>query len=118
MSEAVAAPEKPAIPAIKAILGQKVGMTQIFDEQGRSIPVTVVEAGPCPIVQLMSLERHGYEAIQVGFGDIREKSVNKPTAGRFKKAGVAPGRWTREFRVSGSAHFQVGQALRVDTFTP
>ena len=82
----------------KAILGKKIGMTQIFDENGKVVPVTVVEAGPCVVVQKKTLENDGYDAIQVGFGEIREKLVNKPRKGHFDKAGVTLRRFLREFR--------------------
>ena len=108
--------EKPAAPTMKALLGQKVGMTQIFDAQGRVIPVTVVQAGPCHVTQVLTKEKHGYAAIQVAFGETRVKSVIKPHAGQFKKANVTPTRWIREFRTDKPG-FEVGQALRVDVFT-
>jgi large subunit ribosomal protein L3 len=119
MSEAAQAekPAAPAMPALKAILGQKIGMTQIFDGQGRIIPVTVVQAGPCPIMQVLTTEKHGYLGLQVAFGDVREKSVNKPAQGYFKKANTAPAKWVREFRTDKAPSFQVGQALKVDAFT-
>jgi large subunit ribosomal protein L3 len=110
--------EKPASPAIKAILGRKVGMTQIFDVHGQIIPVTVVQAGPCPITQVLTQEKNGYTAVQLAFGDVRVKSVNKPDAGRFKKANVEPTRWVREFRVPKVEGFQVGQSVNVDVFVP
>jgi large subunit ribosomal protein L3 len=117
MSE-TATPETPAAPAIKALLGQKVGMTQIFDSHGQAVPVTVVQAGPCQITQVMSKANNGYEAVQVAFGEIREKSVNKPDAGRFKKVNVPAARWTREFRLPKTTDFQVGQTLDVNVFVP
>ena len=83
----------------KAILGKKIGMTQIFAQDGTVIPVTVVEAGPCVVVKLKSLQKDGYEAVQVGFGDIRKKLVNKPVTGQFAKAGVDVKRYLREFRL-------------------
>jgi large subunit ribosomal protein L3 len=117
MSEAVTT-QKPAAPVtLKALLGQKVGMTQIFDPHGQSIPVTVVQAGPCQITQVMTKERHGYEAVQMAFGAIREKSLNKPDAGRFKKVNLAPAKWVREFRTDQPSAFQVGQTLTVGAFT-
>ena len=82
----------------KAILTTKVGMTQIFNEDGVLTPVTVLQAGPCVVTQVKTVENDGYSAIQVGFGDIREKLVNKPMKGHFAKAGVAPKRFVREFR--------------------
>ena len=82
----------------KAILATKIGMTQIFNENGVLTPVTVLQAGPCYVTQVKTVENDGYSAIQVGFGDIREKLVNKPMKGHFAKAGVAPKRFVREFR--------------------
>src|SRR6266850_4349561 len=99
MSETTETAEKPAPPSIKALLGQKVGMTQIFDAQGHAIPVTVVYAGPCHITHIATKEKNGYGAVQMAFGEVREKSVNKPDAGRFKKANVPNARWVREFRL-------------------
>jgi large subunit ribosomal protein L3 len=110
------APASPAIPAIKAILGQKVGMTQIFNAQGQIVPVTVVQAGPCQIIQVKTPERHGYGAVQVAYGEIREKSVNKPHGGQFKKVNQPAARWIREFRVSNPADFQVGQSIPASVF--
>ena len=82
----------------KAIIGKKLGMTQIFSADGKVIPVTVVEAGPCPVVQIKTTGNDGYEAVKVGFGNVDEKRVNKPDAGQFKKAGVAPLKVLKEFR--------------------
>src|SRR5580693_4822996 len=102
MSEVTTTPavaEKVATAAsIKAILAQKVGMTRIFDAHGNLVPVTVLQAGPCPVVQILTAEKNGYSAIQVAFGDVRAKSVNKPSNGVFKKANAAPAKWLREFR--------------------
>lgn len=100
----------------KAILGRKVGMTQIFDENGKVVPVTVVEAGPCVVIQKKTVETDGYEAIQVGFGDIREKLVNKPRRGQFNKAGVAFKRYIKELRLENSNEYQVGQEIKADVF--
>lgn len=100
----------------KAILGKKLGMTQIFDEQGRQVPVTVVEAGPCVVVQKKTTERDGYEAIQVAFGDIKLKLVNKPAKGHFTKAGVEPRRWTRELRLESLDGYEVGSEIKADVF--
>ena len=90
----------------KAIIGKKVGMTQIFDENGRVIPVTVVEAGPCVVVQKKTIEKDGYEAIQVGFGDVREKLVNSPRKGHFAKAGVSLRRTLKEFRLEDCSGYE------------
>ncbi|ALG50000.1 50S ribosomal protein L3 [Clostridium perfringens] len=100
----------------KAIIGKKVGMTQIFDENGRVIPVTVVEAGPCVVVQKKTVETDGYDAIQVGFGELREKLVNKPRKGHFAKAGVSLRRTLKEFRMEDIANYNVGDEIKVDTF--
>ncbi|ELC8443685.1 50S ribosomal protein L3 [Clostridium perfringens] len=100
----------------KAIIGKKVGMTQIFDENGRVIPVTVVEAGPCVVVQKKTVETDGYDAIQVGFGELREKLVNKPRKGHFAKAGVSLRRTLKEFRMEDVASYNVGDEIKVDTF--
>ena len=100
----------------KAILGKKIGMTQIFAQDGTVIPVTVVEAGPCVVVKLKSLQKDGYEAVQVGFGDIRKKLVNKPVTGQFAKAGVDVKRYLREFRFENSADYEVGQEIKADIF--
>jgi len=119
MSETSTPVESPAVvvPAIKAILGQKIGMTQVFDSSGRAVPVTVIQAGPCLITQILNRGKHGYDALQVAFGAVREKSVNKPAAGQFKKANVPAGRWLRELRTDKASTFQVGQALRVAAFS-
>ncbi|WP_300350726.1 50S ribosomal protein L3 [Clostridium sp.] len=100
----------------KAIIGKKVGMTQIFDENGRVIPVTVVEAGPCVVVQKKTVETDGYDAIQVGFGELREKLVNKPRKGHFAKAGVSLRRTLKEFRLEDVANYNVGDEIKVDAF--
>ena len=104
----------------KAIIGKKIGMTQIFDENGKVIPVTVVEAGPCTIVQKKTVERDGYSAIQVGFKTLTEsrakKLKNKPEQGHFKKAGVAATRYLREFRLDDAQNYEVGQLIGVDVF--
>ncbi len=93
-------------------------MTQVFNDQGHIVPVTVIEAGPCVVVQRRSRERDGYEAIQVGFGPTKEQRVNRPLKGHFARAGVAPVRHLREFRVEDSAAYEVGQILGVDMFRP
>lgn len=100
----------------KGILGKKLGMTQIFDEKGRVIPVTVVEAGPCVVVQKKTVEKDGYNAIQVGFGDIREKLVTKPLKGHFAKAGSSLKRRVRELRLEDTTAYQVGQEIKADVF--
>jgi large subunit ribosomal protein L3 len=102
----------------KGILGKKHGMTQIFDEKGDVIPVTVIEAGPCVVVQKKTEDKDGYNAIQVGFGDISEKKINKPLLGHFKKAGVSPKKYLRELRLDDISDYNVGTEIRVDIFKP
>lgn len=101
----------------KGILGRKIGMTQIFDEDGNQVPVTVIEAGPCVVVQKRTPERDGYAAIQLGFGEVAERKVNRPLRGHFARAGVRPLRVLREIRVEDPEAFQVGQELRADIFS-
>ena len=100
----------------KGIIGKKLGMTLIFMEDGSVIPVTVIEAGPCPVTQKKTTETDGYEAVQLAFEDIREKLVNKPAAGHFKKAGVSPKRHLKEFRLENTAEMNVGDVVAADTF--
>lgn len=100
----------------KAILGRKLGMTQIFNENGRVVPVTVVEAGPCVVLQKKTEEKDGYNAIQVGFEDIREKLANKPKKGHFAKAGVSVKRIVREFRLDNIDEYEVGNEIKADIF--
>ena len=97
-------------------LGKKVGMTQIFDEKGALVPVTIVEAGPCKVVQKRNVETDGYEAVQVGYDERPARTTNKPQAGHFKKAGVEPCYFVREFRGEESKELEVGQALTVALF--
>ncbi len=100
----------------KAILATKIGMTQIFNDDGVLVPVTVMQAGPCTVTQVKTVENDGYAAVQVGFGDIREKLVNKPKTGHFKKAGVTIKRFLREFRLDNAAEYTVGQEIKADVF--
>ena len=100
----------------KAIIGKKLGMTQIFDENGNVIPVTVIEAGPCTVVQKKTAENDGYSAVQLGFEDVQEKRLTKPAAGQFKKAGVSAKRHLKEFRLEGAADMNVGDVVAADTF--
>lgn len=100
----------------KGLIGKKIGMTQLFDESGKVIPVTVVEAGPCVVVQKKTMENDGYEAVQVGFGDVKVTRVNKPQAGHFKKADVAPKKVLREFRLADTSALSVGDILKADVF--
>ena len=101
---------------MKAILGEKIGMTQIFAEDGRVVPVTVVKAGPCVIVQKKTVETDGYNAVQLGFGTIKEKNVNKPKKGHFAKVKAAPARYLREFRTDEAAELEAGAEVKVDVF--
>ena len=101
---------------MKAILGKKVGMTQIFDENGVVIPVTVIEAGPCSVVQVKTVETDGYNAVQMGFGAVKEKKVNKPSKGHFAKAGVKAVKNLREFRLEDISSVKAGDEIKVDSF--
>lgn len=100
----------------KAILGKKFGMSQIFAADGAVIPVTVVEAGPCPIIQIKTKDKDGYSAIQIGFGEKKERRVNNPLKGHFKKSGVTPRRYLREFRIEEGDKFEVSQEIKCDIF--
>ena len=100
----------------KAILGTKIGMTQIFTASGEVIPVTVVQAGPCVVVQKKTIESDGYESIQVGYGEIREKLVNKPVKGHFAKANLPVKRHLKEFRMQDCSKYEVGTAITVEDF--
>ena len=101
----------------KAILATKIGMTQIFNENGVLTPVTVLQAGPCAVTQVKTVENDGYTAVQVGFGDIRETLVNKPRKGHFAKAGVANKRFLKEFKFENATDYTVGQEIKVDIFS-
>ena len=101
---------------MKAIIGKKVGMSQIFDENGKVIPVTVIEAGPCVVVQKKTSEKEGYEAVQLGFEDVPERKLTKPEAGHLSKAGVAPKKYLREFDLENAAELNVGDIIKADTF--
>ena len=100
----------------KAILATKIGMTQVFNENGTLIPVTVLQAGPLFVTQVKTVDNDGYEAIQVGYGDVRDSLVNKPKKGHFAKAGVANKRYLREFRFDNCADYKVGQEIKADIF--
>lgn len=102
----------------KAILARKVGMTQVYDEQGRVIPVTVLEAGPCFVVQVKNIARDGYDGIQLGFLDKKASRVNRPLKGHFQQFGARPMRFLREFRVTDSSSYSPGQEIRADSFSP
>ena len=100
----------------KGIIGRKVGMTQIFDEKGNVIPVTVIEAGPCVVAQVKTVETDGYNAIQLGFGEVKDKHINKPEAGHFKKAKLANKKYLREFRTEEVSNYKVGDEVKLDIF--
>lgn len=100
----------------KGIIGKKLGMTQLFDENGKVVPVTVIEAGPCTVVQKKTAESDGYEAVQLGFGEISAKKVNKAAKGHFDKADVAPKRTLREFRLADISAVNIGDVLKADVF--
>lgn len=102
----------------KGIIGKKIGMTQIFDEVGNVIPVTVIEAGPCVVAQKKTAEKDGYDAVQLGFIDAKEKQLTKPQKGHFEKAGVAAKKHLKEFRLEDSASLSVGDVIGADTFAP
>ncbi len=101
----------------KSIIGKKIGMTQVFDENGNVIPVTVVEAGPCVVVQKKTVDNDGYEAVQIGFSDLKPNHVNKPQQGHFKKADAAPKRVLREFRLEDCSAYQLGDIIKADVFS-
>ena len=98
------------------IIGKKIGMTQIFDEIGNVIPVTVIEAGPCVVAQKKTVENDGYDAVQLGFMDVKEKHLTKPVKGHFEKAGVAPKKHLKEFRLDDCSALNTGDTVSVDTF--
>ena len=101
---------------MKAIIGKKVGMSQIFDENGKVIPVTVIEAGPCTVVQKKTAEKEGYAAVQLGFEDVPERKPTKPEMGHLNKAGVAPKKYLREFDLENAAELNIGDIIKADTF--
>ena len=101
---------------VKAIIGKKVGMTQIFDENGKVVPVTVIEAGPCTVVQKKTTEKDGYDSIQLGFGDVKERKLTKPELGHFKKAEVSAKKHLKEFRLDDTSSLNVGDELKADVF--
>ncbi len=101
---------------MSGILGKKIGMTSIFDDNGQMIPCTIIEAGPCYVTQVKTKDRDGYDAVQLGFDEIKERLVNKPMKGHFKKSGVKPLRLISEFRTFNGSKFELGQEVRVDAF--
>jgi len=102
---------------VKAIIGKKAGMTQIFDEKGKVVPVTVIQAGPCVVVQKKTSEKDGYDAVQLGFQDIKENKLTKPELGHLKKAGVAAKKYLKEFRLDDISTLNVGDELKADVFS-
>ena len=102
---------------VSTILGRKIGMTQVFDEDDNVVPVTVIQAGPCVVSQVKTAATDGYEAVQIGFGDIKKSRVNKPMAGHFAKAGVEPVRYLREVRVENGADYKVGDVVSAGDFS-
>ena len=101
---------------MKALIGRKIGMTQIFDDEGHVIPVTAIEVGPCVITQIKTVEQDGYTAVQLGFGDVKENKLTKPAKGKFDKANVTPKKHLKEFRVDSVDGMNVGDELNADTF--
>ena len=101
---------------IKGIIGKKLGMTQLFDENGKVVPVTVIEAGPCTVVQKKTVENDGYDSVQLGFEDLADKKVTKPMKGHFEKAGVSAKKYLKEFRLENCAAYNVGDVLKADVF--
>lgn len=101
---------------VKGIIGKKLGMTQLFDDKGNVVPVTVIEAGPCVVSQKKTVENDGYEAVQLGFGDLKANKVNKPMKGHFAKGDVAPKKYLREFRLADISVLNVGDIVKADTF--
>ncbi|MCR4443108.1 MAG: 50S ribosomal protein L3 [Peptococcaceae bacterium] len=102
---------------LKAVLGTKLGMTQIFQEDGKAVPVTVVKAGPCVVVQKKTEENDGYNAIQIGYGEVKEQDLNKPAKGHLAKSGVKPVKYLKEFRVEDPGAYQLGQEIKADVFS-
>lgn len=103
---------------LKGLIGKKVGMTRLFLGEGQAVPVTVLQVGPCTVVQVKTAEKEAYNALQLGFGPRKQKGVNKPQAGHFAKAGVEPKAVLREFRVGDPAEYQVGQEITAELFRP
>jgi large subunit ribosomal protein L3 len=100
------------------ILGTKLGMTQVFDDQGRAIPVTVIQAGPCTVTQIKTKQTDGYSAVQVGYNEVKPKALNKPELGHLAKSGANPLRHLQEYRLQDTSSFELGQQIKADTFTP
>src|ERR687886_1609603 len=107
-----------AVRQVKGILGEKLGMTQVFDAVNRMVPVTVVKAGPCVVTQIRTPDKDGYSAVQIAYGAVDPRKVNKPEAGHFAKAGVPPRRYLLEIRTDDAASYAVGQEITAEVFTP
>jgi large subunit ribosomal protein L3 len=103
---------------MRQLLGTKIGMTRVFSESGDQVPVTVIQAGPCPVVQVKTKENDGYDAVVIGYGATRKKLVNKPLMGRFEKAGIEPQKHLREMRLEAPEEIAVGDTWTVESFTP
>ena len=116
MAERQPITERRKVKMQKGIIGKKIGMTQIFDANGKVVPVTVVEAGPCPVTQKKTLENDGYESVQLGFQDVKVERLTKPLKGHFAKADVAPKKVLREFRLSDISSVNVGDVIKADIF--
>lgn len=113
---AVSAPERKAVPTIKAILAKKIGMTRVFSPKGEIVPVTVFQAGPCRVIQIKTPDRDGYAAVQLGFGETRPKNFSKAEVGHFNKGQGTPLRWLKEFRLPSVDGFEAGMEIRVEQF--
>ena len=100
------------------LLGNKIGMTQIFDESGNIIPVTILKVGPCVVTQIKTTEKDGYDSIQIGYGSLSSKSLTQPQLGHLQKSNIQPLKYLKEFRITGDSEFQIGQVLNVESFEP
>ena len=100
------------------LLGNKIGMTQIFDEAGNIIPVTILKVGPCVITELKTIEKNGYNSVQVGYGNVSSKSLTQPELGHLQKSNIQPLKYLKEFRINKESEFEIGQVLNVDSFAP
>lgn len=103
---------------VVGLLGNKIGMTQIFDESGNIIPVTILKVGPCVVTQIKTQEKDGYDSIQIGYGNVSSKSLTQPELGHLEKSNIQPLKYLKEFRINGGCEFEIGQVLNVDSFSP
>jgi large subunit ribosomal protein L3 len=103
---------------VVGLLGNKIGMTQIFDESGNIIPVTILKVGPCVVTQIKTEAKDGYDSIQIGYGNVSSKSLSQPELGHLQKSNIQPLKYLKEFRVNGDSEFEIGQVLNVDSFSP